>query len=93
MKKLLNTTTTPTPPPPQSPKSLQSFTYLWPLKKNLIRQIKTAKYDEPLLLNLLSDIHQTKSQDQCRHLAIYLLPMARAMRRERIVKVLEKWMV
>ncbi|KAI9350436.1 hypothetical protein BD770DRAFT_394507 [Pilaira anomala] len=81
-----------TPITPPSPKSLQSFTSLWPLKMSILRQIKTAnRYNETQLLLVLTDVYQTKSTEQNRHLASYFIPVAKAMRRENIIKVLEQW--
>ncbi|KAG2202230.1 hypothetical protein INT47_002149 [Mucor saturninus] len=77
---------------PPSPKSLPSFSSLWPLKKSILRQIKTSnKYNEPHLLKVLTDLYQSKSTEQNNHLALYLIPVAKAMRRDTITKVLEQW--
>ncbi|GAA5805920.1 hypothetical protein HPULCUR_011446 [Helicostylum pulchrum] len=83
-----------TPITPPSPKSLQSFASLWPLKKSILRQIKTTnRYKESQLLTVLTDIYQTKSTEQTRHLAAYFIPVAKAMRRDTIVKLLEQWLL
>ncbi|GAA5817198.1 hypothetical protein MFLAVUS_010741 [Mucor flavus] len=83
-----------TPITPPSPKSLQSFASLWPLKKSILRQIKTTnRYKESQLLTVLTDIYQTKSTEQIRHLAVYFIPVAKAMRRDTIVKLLEQWLL
>lgn len=81
-----------TPITPPSPKSFQSFTSLWPLKMSILRQIKTAnRYNEIQLLAVLTDVYQTKSTEQSCHLATYFIPVAKAMRRKNIIKVLEQW--
>lgn len=59
-----------------------------------MRQLKTADgYNESKLISMLSDVKRTKSSKQSRHLAIYLVPVAKAMRRENITKTLEQWFV
>lgn len=83
-----------TPITPPSPKALQLFASLWPLKKSILRQIKTTnRYKESQLLIVLTDVYQTKSTEQIHHLAVYFIPVAKAMRRDTIVKLLEQWLL
>lgn len=59
---------------------------------SILRQIRTAnRYNETHLLEVLTDVYQSKSTEQIHHLATYFIPAAKAMRRENIVKVLKKW--
>lgn len=80
-----------TPNTPPTPKTLHAYTSLWPLKQSVIRQIKSATYRETEVLATLTHVYQTKSNDQCRHLSLYWLPIAKAMRRQVIVNTLNQW--
>ncbi|KAI7907371.1 uncharacterized protein BX663DRAFT_495692 [Cokeromyces recurvatus] len=68
--------------------SFYSFMSLWPLKLSLVRQIKTAHYNESNFIATFADMYETKSREQCQHVIIYLIPIAKAMRRENLVNFL-----
>lgn len=72
----------------------QEVTYyssLWPFKKLLIQRIKTPSNKDVETISFLNQIYQTKSKEQCRHLSLYLLPVAKAMRKPQIINALNKW--
>jgi hypothetical protein len=43
------------------------------------------------LLTLLKDIEHSKTLEQRRQLGFYLMPVAKAMRRETVIATLAKW--
>lgn len=86
--KLINTSNT-----PSTSNTLLAYTSLWPLKQSVIRQIKSASYKETDVLTALTNVYQTKSNDQCRHLSLYWLPFAKAMRRQAIIDTLNQWIL
>ncbi|KAI9485797.1 MAG: hypothetical protein EXX96DRAFT_546549 [Benjaminiella poitrasii] len=77
-------------PPVSSTSSLQSHVSLWPLKLSLLRQIKTSRYNESDIVTTLTDLCETKPKDQCYHVVVYLIPLAKAMRRESLVQFLNE---
>ncbi|CAO3625889.1 unnamed protein product [Mucor hiemalis] len=70
----------------------KAYESLLQLKHLLLLQLKTADgYDESKIISMLTDVKRTKSPEQSRHLAVYLVPVAKAMRRDTITKTLEQW--
>ncbi|KAK4521996.1 uncharacterized protein ATC70_004535 [Mucor velutinosus] len=76
---------------PPSTSSLRAYTSLWQAKQTLIRKIKSVHCQESDVITALTQFYETKPNDQCRHISIYLLPVAEAMRRKGIVDALQKW--
>ena len=63
------------------------------IKYMLVRQLRVAdRYDEARLLSLLTEFKSTKPSKQIRHLAKYLVPVAKAMRRDVITNILQQWL-
>lgn len=70
----------------------KAYESLLQLKHLLLLQLKSADgYDESKIISMLTDVKRKKSPDQSRHLAVYLVPVAKAMRRDTIAKTLEQW--
>lgn len=76
---------------PPSTNSLRAYKSLWQAKQSLIREIKSVHCRDPDVVATLAQFYQTKPRDQCQHMSIYLLPVAKAMRRKGIVDALQKW--
>ncbi|KAI8982376.1 hypothetical protein BDF20DRAFT_912545 [Mycotypha africana] len=71
--------------------TLKEFASLWQTKIMLIRSLRAPIYKEKDLVQLLLKIHKTHSRIQCHHLSLYLIPVAKAMRKHSIVEILNKW--
>ncbi|KAL9541994.1 hypothetical protein MBANPS3_008829 [Mucor bainieri] len=76
---------------PPSTSSLKEYKSLWQAKQSLIREIKSVHLRDSDIVAALTQFYQAKPSDQRRHMSIYLLPAAEAMRRKGIVDVLQKW--
>ncbi|KAF1803340.1 hypothetical protein V8B55DRAFT_1504631 [Mucor lusitanicus] len=76
---------------PPSTSSLKAYKSLWQAKQTLIREIKSVNCRDSDVVAALMQFYQTKPSDQCRHMSVYLLPAAEAMRRKGIVDALQKW--
>ncbi|KAL7317755.1 hypothetical protein PS15m_004065 [Mucor circinelloides] len=76
---------------PPSTSSLRVYKSLWQAKQSLIREIKSVHCRDSDVVAALAQFYQTKPSDQCRHMSIYLMPVAEAMRRKGIVDALQKW--
>ncbi|GAN05109.1 hypothetical protein MAM1_0082c04578 [Mucor ambiguus] len=76
---------------PPSTGPLKAYKSLWQTKQSLIREIKSLHCRDADVVAALTQFYQTKPRDQCRHMSIYLLPVAEAMRRKGIVDTLQKW--
>ncbi|KAI8394178.1 uncharacterized protein BYT42DRAFT_609913 [Radiomyces spectabilis] len=76
-----------------SMKTKKTLSTMWPLKLQLIRLLTAAntQYDDAKILAILAECDRRRTKVQKRHLALYLLPIARAMQCGPVVDVLNRW--
>jgi hypothetical protein len=56
-----------------------------------MQRIRESVSKETQAISFINQTYQTKTKEQCRHMSLYLLPVAEAMRKPQIIDSLKKW--